>query len=258
MTINILKNITTLIFDFDNTFLLLDETAFVQAYATRLSKRFLDIFSNPADFLDNLLAGTKYMLKNQGKHSNVDHFFEYFLTKCPDYTKENIINRFQQFYNNEFNEVSEITKPHPLTKSIIQTAFKKGLTVVIATNPLFPESATRVRLGWIDLAEYYDEFALITDGENSSYAKPSREYYLEILEKIEKKPGECLMVGNDLIFDGAASLVGIKFYYVTGNEHQKDSFLSETSREVIKNEEIVPIHEGPLEDLYNSLIDFNM
>ena len=40
-------------------------------------------------------------------------------------------------------------------------------------------------------------------------------YYREILEKLGRKAEECLMVGNDVVEDGAAQRLGIPVFFLT-------------------------------------------
>ncbi|NCB12948.1 MAG: HAD family hydrolase, partial [Erysipelotrichia bacterium] len=57
-----------------------------------------------------------------------------------------------------------------------------------------------------------NDFSFITSYENSFYSKPSLNYYENILKNINKKPEQCIMVGNDAKEDMAASKLGIKTY----------------------------------------------
>ena len=67
---------------------------------------------------------------------------------------------------------------------------------VLATNPLFPHTATDNRMRWAGLKP--EDFSFYTTYENSRYCKPNPKYYEEILQKLNLKPEECIMVGNDL------------------------------------------------------------
>ena len=71
-----------------------------------------------------------------------------------------------------------------------------GKMAVLATNPLFPHTATENRMRWAGLKP--EDFSFYTTYENSRYCKPNPKYYEEILQKLNLKPEECIMVGNDL------------------------------------------------------------
>ena len=85
--------------------------------------------------------------------------------------------------------------------------------MVLATNPLFPAIATHSRIRWAGLNP--DDFEHITTYENSSYCKPNPDYYREILSKLNLKPEECVMVGNDTVEDMIAETLGMKVFLLT-------------------------------------------
>ena len=98
-----------------------------------------------------------------------------------------------------------------------------GLRTILATNPLFPVVATHSRVRWAGFQP--ENFEMITTYENSSYCKPNPDYYREILGKMNLKPEECLMVGNDAIEDAAAEKLGIRVFLLTDcliNKDQRD------------------------------------
>lgn len=250
MVQNVLKGINTLLFDLDNTLLHFNEEQFFQTYALQISKYFNDVFSSSQDFIHHLILGTKYMSQNEGIHSNIDHFMEYFLPQCNNFPEDEILSKFEYYYENEFENIGSLMRPHPLARLLIEKVFELNFQIVIATNPLFPESATHVRLNWAGLDEFYTQFALVTDGENSNYSKPSKNYYLEILKSLDKTPEQCLMIGNDKINDGAASLTGIKFYYVLSENFDTPEFLYENVNNQINVKNIAIYSSGTLEAFF--------
>jgi FMN phosphatase YigB (HAD superfamily) len=82
--------------------------------------------------------------------------------------------------------------------------------MVLATNPLFPRIAIEERIRWAGIDP--DAFSLITAFEDMHYCKPQIEYYREILEIINKRPEQCLMVGNDAEEDMIARILGMKTF----------------------------------------------
>lgn len=59
------------------------------------------------------------------------------------------------------------------------------------------------------------DFALVTSYENSRFCKPDPRYYSEIAQKLSLRPGNCLMVGNDVREDGAARDAGMEVFLLT-------------------------------------------
>ena len=99
----------------------------------------------------------------------------------------------------------------------------KGYRVVLATNPLFPSIATESRIRWAGLEP--SEFDLYTTYENTSYCKPNLDYYRDILKRINCRPEECLMVGNDVGEDMVVEALGMQAFLLTDcliNTQKKD------------------------------------
>ena len=58
-----------------------------------------------------------------------------------------------------------------------------------------------------------------------SNCKPNIDYYRDILKRIGAKPGECIMVGNDVTEDMVAETIGMKVFLLTDcliNKEEKD------------------------------------
>jgi len=101
---------------------------------------------------------------------------------------------------------------------------------------LFPQCAVETRLSWIGLK--LNDFKLITHYANSSFCKPNLGYYKQVLSKIDKKPEQCLMVGNNPTEDMCAAQLGMEVFFV--NEYVEGSDGVDTST----------LKQGTLEDFY--------
>ena len=73
--------------------------------------------------------------------------------------------------------------------------------------------ATQWRIQWAGLQP--EDVELYTTYENSSYSKPNPAYYQDILARLNVKPEECLMVGNDVGEDMIAEQLGMKVFLMT-------------------------------------------
>ena len=93
------------------------------------------------------------------------------------------------------------------------TVVALGLTVALATNPIFPMVAQTQRLSWAGLKE--NDFIHITAYENSRHCKPNPEYYKDIMAELNLGPEECVMVGNDVGEDMIAEKLGMKVFLLT-------------------------------------------
>ena len=93
----------------------------------------------------------------------------------------------------------------------------------MATNPIFPAVATESRIRWAGLTPA--DFELYTTYENIGFCKPNPAYYLEIANRLNVVPEECLMVGNDVTEDMVARSVGMHGFLLTDcliNKERKD------------------------------------
>ena len=98
-----------------------------------------------------------------------------------------------------------------------------GLKVALTTQPVFPLDGTLTRMGFVGLKQ--QDFDYITSYENSHYAKPNPMYFQEVLDKLNLKPEEVILFGNDKNEDGECALkLGIKCClvgdYILGNSSQ--------------------------------------
>ena len=232
------------LFDLDNTLIHFSEAEFHKKYIASLYLSFCDI-TNVEKFSKSLMQSTKKMLLNNGKQSNVEYFIEDFAKNFNTSTGE-LWQRFADFYNTKYHHFESLMKPTPGVYEIIKNIQNRGLKIAIATNPVFPANVQSMRLKWAGLDA--SNFDLVTDAENSTFCKPSLEYYYQICEKIDTPPEACLMVGNDLHNDIIATKTGMKTFLTT--DHEKSSL--DISRELIEkaNQKLpVPDFKGPINDL---------
>lgn len=250
-SVKLLENVSTLLFDLDNTLLYMNENDFVISYASNAAVYFKDIFPNPKDFVYHLLEGTKYMISTNGKETNIQKFFQYFGPKCSGVSEEELYSRFLYFYENDFDKVQTIVKTDSNVPKIFEKALEKGYEIVIATDPVFPEIATLKRIKWAGLEKFIGKIKLITHGEQFSTTKMNVDYYQQLIDIIDKQPRECLMVGNDIIKDGLASTIGMKYYQIT-SENKETNFLNEMVDKNIQSK-IKVTGKGSLLDFYELL-----
>lgn len=214
--------IKTILFDLDGTLLPMDQDNFVESYFRLLVKRTSPLGIDGKELIDAIWHGTKAMVLNDGKKTNRDVFWEDIKTYYKDYSKE-LENELNDFYKVDFQESKKYCGFNKYAKIIISEIKKRGLQVIIATNPIFPYFATESRMKWAGIN--LKDVDLYTAYESSSYSKPNIKYYEEIIKKMNLNPKECLMVGNDVDEDMIAEKLGMKVYLVTDcliNKSNKD------------------------------------
>lgn len=228
-----------ILFDLDGTLLTLDTEAFLQRYMKRLGEYTAHIV-NPELLVTSVWQATKQMMKDDGANrTNEEIFREHFLSAC-GLEREAIWPLFDAFYAEEFPLLKEDIEPHPYALKVVEEAKKQGYRLVVATNPVFPGVAIYERMKWAGLLE--NDFEHVTIFETSCYCKPNPKYFIEICERIDIKPEDAIMIGNDMQQDMVASEVGLKTFLV----------------EDYKIDRGVPQHRvdghGTLKELYGQLV----
>jgi len=200
-----------ILFDLDGTLLPLDLEVFVHKYFESLGPFFAHKVE-PKRFLKELMSATEAMIKNTGTLTNEEVFMGKFLPAV-ERGKEEMYPMFEEFYSNKFPQLKEYAGHSALAEKIVGQAVVKGYKVVLATNPIFPEMATRHRMEWAGVDQI--DWELVTTYENSRFSKPNPLYFSEVCSKLDVLPQECLMVGNDVQEDLVAGTIEMQTYLVT-------------------------------------------
>ncbi|MBN2695999.1 MAG: HAD family hydrolase [Bacilli bacterium] len=198
-----------IMFDLDGTLLPLDETKFMQLYFSGLKAMFQSRGLSADMLEESIWVGTKAMVQNDGSMTNEDRFWKTFEGHGYGYRKD-YDDVFLDFYRNQFEIVRQSTSLNPAFSQMVKELKQKGYRVVLATNPVFPEVATRQRVAWAGLE--WSDFEIVTTFENSCYAKPGLDYYNSLIDSLGVKPEECLMVGNDAEEDMIAGKLGCRTF----------------------------------------------
>ena len=201
-----------ILFDLDGTLLPMDQELFMKFYFGNLAKKLAPYGYDPQKLVDSIWTGTAAMVKNDGSRTNEEAFWTKFCEIFGDDSRKDE-PIFDQFYRNEFAEAKKACGFNPAAKELIDFLNTTGLSLILATNPLFPPVATENRMSWAGLSPA--DFLLYTTYDNSSYCKPNPKYYEEILSKTGFTPEECLMVGNDVAEDMIAETLGMKVFLLT-------------------------------------------
>ena len=215
-------DINTILFDLNGTLLPMDQEKFVNVYFKMLAAKLVPYGYEPQQLINAILAGIEAMIKNDGSQLNEDAFWKRFVDIYGDKV---LADKpvFEDFYKNEFQDARLFCGFNPKAAETVRSLKDKGYRVVLATNPLFPSIATESRIRWAGLEP--SEFDLYTTYENTSYCKPNLDYYRDILKRINCRPEECLMVGNDVGEDMVVEALGMQAFLLTDcliNTQKKD------------------------------------
>ncbi len=217
--------LNTILMDLDGTLLPFEQDEFIKAYFVLLCKRLAPKGYIPDDIVKGVWTGTKAMVQNDGTMLNSDRFWEAFASCLGESIREEESN-LDEFYLGEFDSIKAVLRGESPAKALVELLRSKGYTVVLATNPLFPEQAQRTRMAWVGLTPA--DFAHVTHYTNSHFCKPNTAYYEEILATIGKTPEECLMIGNSVPEDMIAEKLGIAVYLI--NDHIENPNGDSTAR----------------------------
>lgn len=204
--------IRAVLFDLDGTLLPVDTRAFIDAY-TGLLVNWFSARLPAKRVLRQLIEATSEMLSNRDPaRTNRDVFAQAFYGPL-GLTEASEAASLADFYAREYPTLQTLTRPDPNARRAVVAALSHGMTAVLATNPIFPEVAIRLRMAWAGVADL--PFARVTSYENSHFCKPHLEYFLEVCSAITQRPEECLLVGNDMDEDLAARSLRMRSYLVT-------------------------------------------
>jgi FMN phosphatase YigB (HAD superfamily) len=203
--------IRAILFDLDDTLLRNEASAYFRSY-TRLLTPHLAPWLTAEQVSTLMWRGTERMMANDDPEKVlIDCFWEYAAEQ--GYPTAELAPAFDRFYGTDYSDLGHQMEAMPGGRETLLWATERGFKLVLATNPLFPESATIKRLEWANVADI--DYALVTTCENMHYAKPHPLYYQEIADTIGCPSRECLMVGNDMRFDMVAGEIGMRTYLVT-------------------------------------------
>lgn len=218
-------SIKAILFDLDGTLLPMDQDVFVMTYFKKLAEKLAPLGYESEKLFKSIWAGVKAMVINDGSCLNEDAFWKVFSEIYGEqvYEQKPV---FEEFYRNDFPKVQSVCGFDKRAKEVVELAKTKA-KVVLATNPIFPAMATEHRMSWAGLKP--EDFEIYTTYENIGCSKPNPDYYLEILDRIDCKPEECLMVGNDVDEDIlVAEKLGMKMFLL------KDCIINKSGSDISK------------------------
>lgn len=215
--------ITTILFDLDGTLLPMDNDEFTKGYFKLLAAKLVPHGYEPQKLIDGIWSGTAAMVKNDGKQSNEAAFWKKF---SEIYGEKVLADKplFDEFYEKDFHKAKELCKANPNAAVAVHTIKEMCFRIALATNPIFPSTATESRIRWAGFEP--NDFELYTTYENIGYCKPNPDYYREIAKRLGADTEQCLMVGNDVTEDmEAAQKAGMSVFLLTDcliNKERKD------------------------------------
>ncbi|MBC7814784.1 MAG: HAD-IA family hydrolase, partial [Burkholderiales bacterium] len=214
--------IKAVLLDLDDTLLLNPERQFVAEYLALIDAHFTDLWQHQA-LSNTIMRSVKALVGERAPHlTNMDIVLN-LIEADTGRVNADIISNFNDFYSDVYPVLKRLSSPAPGAVELVDFLRERGITLVIATNPLFPPDPVRQRLSWAGLSEDSSSYALVTTADVMHFMKPDPAYYAEIVARIGIEPDEALMVGDGIDNDIIAALAaGLHTYYVTAKSAPDD------------------------------------
>lgn len=208
-----MPGLRALLLDLDDTLLINDMETFAPGYFRALLHAMRAV-SPPVRFMEALQTGTEAMMRNDGRDgTNEQVFMREFLPRI-ERRAEEMEPLFRRFYREEFDALRPLTAVDPDARRLVTLARERGYQVAIATQPIFPREAILARLRWAEVPDEEFHYDLITSFEVMHACKPHRAFFRAVLERLGRRPEECLMVGDSVGADLGAGRLGIRTFWV--------------------------------------------
>lgn len=205
------------LFDLDDTLLGNPMDEFLPAYFRALTGHFDGLI--PARRLTSaLMRATEVMDANCDRAVTNEEAFASVFYLDLGMNPRQVERAFNHFYAEVFPSLRRLTRRRPEARTLVEWAIDHELQVAVTTNPMFPREAVEQRLDWAGVPVDQVDYALVTTYEMMHATKSHSAYYVEVLERLGRRPEECLMVGDSWELDIVpASSVGIHVYWVAEN-----------------------------------------
>jgi len=208
------SGLKALLLDLDDTLIDNKMETFIPAYFRAL-EAFVAGIVEPGLFIQELLNATRTMDRNDGTGPSNEEVFAEAFYPALGVPRDELEPLLARFYAEAFPQLEPLTRPRAAAPKVVEWAKGRGLQVVIATNPLFPRTAIEQRMAWGAVGVERFDYELVTCYENSHATKSSSAYFHEIVEFLDRRPEECLMVGDNWGWDVVcAGEAGLPAYWI--------------------------------------------
>jgi FMN phosphatase YigB (HAD superfamily) len=212
----------TLLLDLDDTCLGNSMDTFIPAYLQALGDH-LDALIPQDKLIPTLLASIQLMLENNRPDRSLKQVFDEAFFPPLGIDPGDFQDQADSFYANKFPKLKSLTQFRPEAVTLVEQAFKRGYTIAIATNPLFPRTAILQRLEWAGLSPEEFTFSLIPAYETFHFAKPNESFFAEFLSRMGSQDGPVVMVGDSQHSDiEPACRMGLATYWITPENRPSD------------------------------------
>lgn len=188
----------TILFDLDDTLLQTNLDKFIPEYFQGLGHAFSHLASEKK-LIQQIRYAVDQMTQNQDPGKMLKEVFSehFYIPLC---TSESACQKdIDYYYQHEYPKLQKITRQKPEAAELVNWCRSKNMVIAIATNPLFPKTATLQRAEWAGLNR--EDFRFISTFNDFHFTKPNLTYYAEALGRLGWPENSTVMVGDDLIYD---------------------------------------------------------
>lgn len=214
----------TVLLDLDDTLLGNVTDQFIPRYTQALSNYFN--FA-PVNIVNKSLSDAiNAMLLNDSAGVTLEQAFDRSFYPSVGVLKPVVASTVTRFYSEEYPKLQKYVTHQPQAVDLVDELVNLGYDIVIATNPLFPQTATEQRLAWAGLAVEKYDFKIVSTYENFHFSKPNPAYYIELLAQMGWLEQPVVMVGNSLDNDiKPCEQLGIPAFWINDNGSDSDPSL---------------------------------
>jgi FMN phosphatase YigB (HAD superfamily) len=202
--------LTTLLFDLDGTLVTLQRRGLELRFMLRAFRRFWPAIP-PWRFRRAFWKAATRLQTHGSDKTN----YQVFLETLGTYSRADlsVLDRIvREFLVHDFPHLSDRFVPIPGAMATLELARRLGYRVVLATNPVWPLEAVHTRLRAGGLGDFGFDF--ISHSEVMTCCKPDARYYHQLLDRLQARGEECLMIGNDPRKDLPAKEAGIRTFLI--------------------------------------------
>ncbi len=202
--------ISTLLFDLDGTLVAMRQGRVELAFTMRAIWRFRGIIA-PWRLRPMIRHAVAAMRSHGSTRTNFEVFVDA-LARLSGRPPSEVEARVRALSDRDFGRLASRFYPIPGARETVIRARELGFRTVLATDPVFPLTAVRLRMEWGSVADI--PWDLVASSEIMTRCKPDPDYFREVAERAGVRPDECLMVGNDARMDLPAREAGLLTYLV--------------------------------------------
>ena len=207
-----LDGVQAVFFDLDGTLVDVDMNLFVPGYLRRLTEQ-MESRVDPARAVRALHQAVAEMFANRDPQKTLEGVLFDVLHAELGMSAQEYRESLDRFCCFDLDSLQHLVKSHPLSRQLIDVCLARDWRVALATNPIFPRAVVDARVSWgaLDGAVFHH----VSSYENAHFCKPNPGYFEELLAEMNVPAHACLMIGNDVLHDLAASQVGIRTCLLT-------------------------------------------